>query len=171
MINFLADTDPPPAEEIAALVNLVYAESERGLWAGAAQRTDAGEIAAFAKAGELAVARLDGRIAGAVRIRRLDPRTGEFGLLAADPAVRGRGVGRDLVRFAEDTARDRGCTVMRLELLVPRGWVLESKEILHGWYTRLGYEIDRVGTIDEDYPHLAPQLAGPADYRIYTKSL
>ena len=171
MINFLADIDQRQAEEIAGLVNLVYAESERGLWAGAAQRTDAGEIIAFARAGELAVARVDGRIAGAVRIRRLDPATGEFGMLAADPAVRGRGIGRDLVRFTEDTSRERGSTVMRLELLVPRGWVLESKEILHGWYTRLGYEIARIGTIDEDYPHLAPQLAGPADYRIYMKNL
>jgi hypothetical protein len=39
----------------------------------------------------------------------------------------------------------------------------------HAWYTRLGYELDRVGAIDEDYPQLAAQLAGPADYRIYLK--
>jgi GNAT superfamily N-acetyltransferase len=106
-----------------------------------------------------------------VRIRQLDPDTGEFGMLAADPAIRGRGVGRELVRFAEDVCRERGSTVMRLELLVPRGWVSESKEFLRTWYDRLGYRLHRVGTIHEDYPELAPQLAGPADYQIYLKRL
>lgn len=171
MISFGNDVDLGRAGQIADLVNLVYAESERGLWIDGARRTNVEEVAAFAKAGELAVAQLDGRPAGAVRVQQLDAETGEFGMLAADPAVRGRGVGRDLVRFAEDTCRARGRTVMRLELLVPRGWVLESKEFLHAWYTRLGYRLDRVGTIDEDYPQLAPQLAGPADYRIYQKRL
>jgi GNAT superfamily N-acetyltransferase len=171
VIRFVNDVDLVRAGQVADLVNLVYAESERGLWIDGAQRTNAEEVAAFAKAGELAVAHLGGRPVGAVRIQPLDADTGEFGMLAADPAVRGRGVGRDLVRFAEDTCRERGRTVMRLELLVPRGWVLDSKEFLHAWYTRLGYELDRVGTIDEDYPQLAPQLAGPADYRIYRKRL
>lgn len=171
MIDFLTTTEPALDARIAGLVNLVYAESERGLWADGAQRTDAAEIARYVRDGELAAGYLDGELAGVVRIQRLDPDTGEFGMLAADPTVRGRGVGRDLVRFAEDTARARGHKQMRLELLVPRGWVLESKELLARWYTRLGYELDRVGTIDEDYPALAPLLAGPADYRIYLKRL
>jgi GNAT superfamily N-acetyltransferase len=171
MISFVTDVDDVRARPIADLVNQVYADSERGLWNEGAQRTSVEEIIAVAKAGELAVAHLDGRPAGVVRVQQLDAETGEFGMLAADPALRGRGVGRDLVRFAEDTCRERGSTVMRLELLVPRGWVLESKEFLHAWYTRLGYELDRVGTIDEDYPQLAPQLSGPADYRIYLKRL
>ncbi len=171
MISLLTDVDLDRAERIADLVNLVYTESERGLWIDGAQRTSAREITAFVGAGELAVARVDGRPAGVVRIQQLDPDTGEFGMLAVDPAIRGRGVGRDLVRFAEDTCRERGSTVMRLELLVPRGWVLESKEFLHAWYSRLGYRLDRVGTFDQDYPHLAPHLAGPTDYRIYLKRL
>jgi hypothetical protein len=61
--------------------------------------------------------------------------------------------------------------VMRLELLVPRGWVSEPKEFLRTWYNRLGYQLHRVGTIDEDYPQLAPQLAGSADDQIYLKRL
>jgi len=57
-------------------------------------------------------------------------------MLTTDPAVRGRGVGRDLVRFAEDTCRNRGSTKMQLKLLRPRHWVLDSKEALHAWYSR-----------------------------------
>ena len=171
MISVLTVVDLETAGRIADLVNLVYGESEQGLWKDGAQRTDVEEIIAFVKARELAVAWLGGLPAGAVRIQQLDPDTGAFGMLAADPAVRGRGVGRELVRFAEDICRERGSTVMRLELLVPRGWVSGSKELLRTWYTRLGYQLHRVGTIDEDYPRLAPQLAGPADYQIYLKRL
>src|SRR5215510_2974048 len=50
---------------IAELVNLVYAAAERGLWRDGADRTDPPDIAAMIHAGELAVARLDGRLAGA----------------------------------------------------------------------------------------------------------
>jgi GNAT superfamily N-acetyltransferase len=171
MISFRTDVDHEQAEQIADLVNLVYAESERGLWIDGAQRTNTEEITSFAKAGELAVAHVDGRLAGAVRIRQLDRDTGEFGMLAADPAVRGRGIGGDLIRYAENASRARGHRHMQLELLVPRDWELATKEFLAQWYTRLGYRLERVGAIEEAYPHLAPLLATPADFRIYRKSL
>jgi GNAT superfamily N-acetyltransferase len=172
VITFLTDLDPAQAEVIADLVNQAYADSERGLWIDGTQRTDAREVAAVAEAGELAVAHLNGRPVGVIRIQQLDPDTAEFGMLATDPAVRGRGVGRDLVRFAEDTCRHRGSAKMQLKLLTPRHWVLDSKEALHAWYSRLGYEPARVGLMmEQDYPELASQLADPADYRIYLKHL
>jgi GNAT superfamily N-acetyltransferase len=157
---------------VTELVNAVYRESERGLWRDGAARTSRAEVAALAGAGELvADVRAGGDLAGVVRVQALDAATGEFGMLAADPARHGQGIGRDLVRFAEDDSRTRGHTTMQLELLVPRGWRLASKERLHGWYTRLGYRLDRIGRFEEQYPDLAPLLAGPADYRIYAKPL
>lgn len=159
-------------EAVTELVNRVYRESERGLWRDGAARTSREEVAALTKAGELiADIRDDGDLAGVVRVQELDAATGEFGMLAADPARHGQGVGRALVRFAEDDSRTRGHTTMQLELLVPRDWRLASKERLHDWYTRLGYRVRRIGRIEEQYPDLAPLLAGPCDYRIYTKSL
>jgi GNAT superfamily N-acetyltransferase len=65
------------------------------------------------------VATIDGRLAGAVRVQVLDDATGELGMLAADHAYRGVGVGRELVAFAEGLSRDRGHRRMQLELLVP----------------------------------------------------
>ena len=158
-------------EAVTDLVNMVYRESERGLWRDGTARTSRAEVAALARAGELVADLRDGDLAGVVRVQELDAGTGEFGMLAADPARHGQGVGRELVRFAEDHSRTRGHTTMQLELLVPRDWRLASKERLHGWYTRLGYRVDRIGRIEEQYPALAPLLAGPSDYRIYTKSL
>jgi GNAT superfamily N-acetyltransferase len=163
--------DPDLVAAVVGLVNKVYDESEQGLWVDGAARTTADEVAAFIAAGEIVAAYLDGRLVGVVRTQRLDDATGEFGMLAADPSVRGQGIGRDLVRYAEDASRAHGHRFMQLELLVPRGWKLASKEFLAQWYARLGYEVDRIGAIEEAYPHLAPLLATPADFRIYRKPL
>ncbi|WIY07043.1 GNAT family N-acetyltransferase [Amycolatopsis mongoliensis] len=156
---------------ITALVNQVYAESEKGLWLGSTDRTSTDEVAGFVRAGEIAVAFVDGDVAGSVRVQRLDAATGEFGMLAADPARRGLGIGRELVRFAERASRDVGCREMQLELLVPREWTHPAKKFLAEWYDRLGYRVTHRADLAEDYPHLAPSLATPCDFLVYRKDL
>ena len=100
----IASLAPAAADDAALmtavtdLVNAVYRESERGLWVDGASRTDGAEVAALTRAGELVAARRAGRLAGVLRLRRCDADSSEFGLLAADAAVRGTGVGRALVR-------------------------------------------------------------------------
>jgi GNAT superfamily N-acetyltransferase len=145
--------------------------AEDGLWIDGATRTTAGEVAELIRAGEIAVARLRGRIVGCVRIQRLDGQTGEFGMLVADTAHRGVGIGRQLVRFAERKCSAEGLSSVQLELLVPRGWTHPTKEFLSAWYTRIGYRVARTETIDETYPALAPLLATPCDFVIYQKAL
>ncbi|EOD70543.1 GNAT family N-acetyltransferase [Amycolatopsis vancoresmycina] len=158
-------------ERVAGLVNQVYAESEKGLWRGSADRTSSEEVGGFVRNGEIAAAFVDGDLGGAVRIRRLDDVTGEFGMLAADPARRGLGVGRELVRFAEATSRDAGCRAMQLELLMPRDWTHPAKQFLAEWYGRLGYRVTHRADFGEDYPHLAPLLATPCDFLVWRKDL
>jgi GNAT superfamily N-acetyltransferase len=157
--------------EVTDLVNRVYTVAEEGLWIPGATRTTIGEMAQLIAVGEIAVARLNGQIVGAVRIQQLDALTGEFGMLVADAAHRGEGIGRELVEFAEDASRQRGLAVMQLELLVPREWTHPTKAFLHAWYTRIGYQPVRSGNIDESYPQLAPLLATPCDFVVYHKEL
>jgi ribosomal protein S18 acetylase RimI-like enzyme len=166
-----ADADDAVAADVMHLVNRVYATAEEGLWRAGTSRTTLAEVTELIRLGELAVARLNGRIVGAVRIQRLDGDTGEFGMLAADPDHRGIGIGRRLVDFAERLTADRGLRTMRLELLVPQTWMHPTKEFLHGWYTRIGYRVTRKGSIEEQYPNLAPLLATPCDFVIYHKDL
>jgi GNAT superfamily N-acetyltransferase len=153
------------------LVNRVYADAEQGLWRDGVQRTDRAEIAAMIRAGQLAVARRDGRVVGAVRVRRLDSGLGELGMLVADPDHRGAGVGRALVAFAETWARRQGLTRMQLELLVPQTWTHTVKEFLRGWYTRIGYREVGTGRFADSHPDLFPRLATPCDFVIFRKEL
>ena len=159
------------AAEIAALVNRVYAEAEEGLWLDGAARTTEAEVAAYIRAGQLAVARSGDRVVGAVRIQQLAEDVGEFGMLVAAPEERGTGVGRHLVSFAERWARDRGLPRMQLELLVPQTWKHPVKEFLRDWYTRIGYRVVRTGDLAEDYPALVPLLACPCDFLVFHKEL
>ena len=169
----------PPAEaadaalmtEVTALINRVYAVGEEGLWRPGASRTTLAEVAGLVRAGEIALARHSGDLVGCVRVQRLDADTGEFGMLAADLDRRGLGIGRELVRFAENRCWDEGLTSMQLELLVPKTWTHPVKEFLNAWYTRIGYRMVRTGTIDEAYPSLAPQLATECNFVIYRRSL
>lgn len=158
---------------VTALVNDVYAVAEEGLWEPGTSRTTAVEVEALIRAGEIAVAvAADGeRIAGCVRLQLLTDGVGEFGMLAVDPARHREGWGGALVRFAEHWCRGNGRECMQLELLVPRGWTHPVKEFLTIWYGRIGYEIVRVGNIEESYPELAGQLATPCDFLIWHKDL
>jgi SAM-dependent methyltransferase/GNAT superfamily N-acetyltransferase len=171
MLPATAADDATLIELITDLTNEVYAVAEEGLWIEGATRTTVDEVAELTRAGEIATARVGGRIVGCVRVQRLDESTGECGMLVAHPAHRGAGIGRELLRFAERKCRAEGLRTMQLELLVPRGWTHPTKEFLEAWYTRSGYRVARTGTIDEAYPALAPLLATPCDFVIYQKDL
>jgi ubiquinone/menaquinone biosynthesis C-methylase UbiE/GNAT superfamily N-acetyltransferase len=156
---------------LAELVNRVYAVAEAGLWVEGATRTTASEMRDLIAQREVAVATIGQDVVGCVRIRELDGVRGEFGMLAVTPDRHGRGIGRALVRFAEQRSRERGHRTIELELLVPRGWVHPSKRLLDQWYRRIGYRVARSGTIEDAYPPLAPLLATPCHYVIYEKPL
>lgn len=168
-IDFATEADDPAA--LADLINRVYRDAEKGLWVSGAERTDAAEVRALIRAGEIAVLRDRGGVAGLIRIQELGDDLGEFGMLVADPDRRGEGVGRRLVEFAEQWARERGLGRMQLELLVPRTWQHPVKEFLRGWYTRTGYVPVRLGRFDEDFPQLQPLLATECDFLVLHKDL
>jgi GNAT superfamily N-acetyltransferase len=157
--------------EITDLTNSVYAVAEAGLWVEGAARTTTAEVAEMIAGEEITLARVDGRIVGSIRIQQLDDGVGEFGMLVADPDHRGEGIGRELVRFAEELSRRRGLDTMQLELLVPRDWTHPNKEFLDAWYTRIGYRPVRTGRFAQSYPQLEPLLATPCDFVIYRKPL
>lgn len=166
-----AADDARLTERLARLVNDVYAVAEAGLWRDGADRTTTAEIAGLVRAGEIAVATRDGEIAGAVRVHDVADDVSEFGMLVADPAQRGTGVGRALVEFAEERSRARGMRAMQLELLLPRTGTHPSKELLRDWYGRIGYRRIGTGSIEDTHPQLAPLLATPCDLAVFEKPL
>ncbi|KAF5562495.1 hypothetical protein FPHYL_5689 [Fusarium phyllophilum] len=155
------------------IVNTAYKKAESDIFIPSYQRTSAADITKFLGNGQLAVAYLqpNNEPIGCVFIKLITPALGEFGMLALDPQYQGTGVGRQLAVFAEDECRRRGCTTMQLEILVPMTFHHEGKARLLGWYTRMGYELVKLGDFADDYPDLVNLLAGPTEYRVFEKSL
>jgi GNAT superfamily N-acetyltransferase len=166
-----AGDDAGLVDQLTDLINVVYAVAEKGLWGDGFKRTTASELASLIVAGQIAVARREDEIAGAIHIEDVEDDTTIFGMLAADHEHRSLGVGRALVDYAERDSAQRGRRTMQLELLVPVGWNHPSKEFLKGWYGRRGYEVVRTGSMHDLYPHLAVMLACPCDLLIYEKPL
>ena len=133
------------------------------------ERVASERVAEIVAAGEMAVARDEARIVGSVRVRMLDEETGFFGLLAVHPDDQGSGAGRELVRFAEQLARDRGAGQMELRLLVPREQTDPGKEWLAAWYARLGYRL--TGRADFSESHPSEEMLMPLDILTYRKGL
>lgn len=65
-----------------------------------------------------------------------DGHRGWVNYLAVDPAMRGRGLGRALMRRAEELLIERGCPKLNLQ-------VRASNESVVEFYTALGYTDDR----------------------------
>ncbi|KAF5982453.1 hypothetical protein FBULB1_4301 [Fusarium bulbicola] len=172
---------PPPSDVedkslVSALTNIVntaYKKAESDIFTPSYQRTSTAEITRFLNNGQLAVAYLQPKNEpiGCVFIKLTTPALGEFGMLALDPQYQGTDAGRQLAVFAEDECRRRGRTTMQLEILVPMTFHHEGKARLLGWYTRMGYELVKLGDFADDYPDLVNLLAGPTEYRVFEKSL
>ncbi|KAJ9137001.1 hypothetical protein NKR19_g8355 [Coniochaeta hoffmannii] len=182
----------PPAEAayddgmityLTDLVNRIYFDSEASFWTPGFKRTNATEIKDYLSSGALALAwrgdssfsqhgNLATDLLGCVNIKMfLAEETGEFGMLACDPVSRGIGVGRGLLRFAEDEARRRGARRMRLELLQGDGWRHEFKDRLEAWYGRNGYRLAGVEDVQKNWAFLVPLLARPTVMKVFIKQL
>ncbi len=158
-------------QQITDLINEVYKVASAGLWTAGTPRTTKLEVAKLIEMEEIHAAYLDEILVGCVRFQQLSPQETEFGMLAVKSEQRGLGIGRDLVKYVEEESRTKGVETIQLELLVPQDWVHPSKAFLQTWYTRIGYEKIRSGTIDELYPQLAPLLATACDFVVYKKKL
>jgi GNAT superfamily N-acetyltransferase len=166
-----AATEAAVVDELVELVNAAYDLAEAGLWAGDVTRTSTEETATAIAAGQVLTARLDGRLAGAVRTRRLDEETGWIGVLAVDPRCAGRGVASRLVAYVEDAHRQAGATWMQLEVLVPEQISHAHTDRLAAWYARLGYRRTGRLELDDVDPASAPFRAVPLAVAILRKPM
>ena len=163
--------DVARVEQLVRLVNEAYAAGEAGLWLPGTSRTEPGEIGEAIARGEMLAARSEGRLVGCASVRALDAGTADLAFLSVAPESWGTGVGRALVRAAEDLARRRRRTAMQLELLVPKGSRHPQKERLRAWYERLGYRMVRSAPFEQVAGHLAPGLATPCEFHVFRKPL
>jgi GNAT superfamily N-acetyltransferase len=156
---------------LVRLINRAYALGEDGMWVEGTVRIRPPQIVEAIRSGGMLAATLDGELVGCAYVEPLDETTTDLGLISVDPDQQGNGLGRALVRFAEDLMRSRGVQTAQLELLVPQDWVHPKKDRLRAWYERLGYRIVRSAPFEEIASHGASELATPCEFLVFRKSL
>ncbi|HWM08803.1 MAG TPA: GNAT family N-acetyltransferase [Solirubrobacteraceae bacterium] len=161
--------DESHAGEVARVVNAAYAIGEAGLWLEGNSRTTAAAVAESLD--EMLVATEDGRVVGCARVQPIDATTADLGLISVEPEHWGGGVGRRLVRAAEERMRAAGVRTVQLEVLVPRDGVHREKVKLRAWYERLGYEVVRTAPFEEIAVHPASDLAVPCEFLVFQRSI
>ena len=78
-------------------------------------------------------------------LKPLDERCIKMRQLAVRESYQGKGVGRELVNYAESFAKGRGNEEI----------VLHAREMVRGFYEKLGYEAEGDSFIEVGLPHLA----------------
>ena len=156
---------------LVSMINAVFEVAEGGLWQPGYLRTTPNDFADMVNKKEIVVAEFKDRIVGLVRLETISEKLSKFGMLTVKPEYEGRGIGGKLVDYAEDLARERGSNKMRLELLSPKEWTHDGKNMLESWYTREGYvPIERL-SFEDVYPEEAPKLCTPCYFTLYEKTL
>lgn len=129
-----------------AIMVEVYAVTEVDIWGHDYQRMDLAEFTEIINKEELLVAKFNGQLVGCLHLYRLTDFVFSFGLLSVDFNFKGKGIGRELIQFAEEIARKNKGESMEIEVLRAKHQELEFKQILDQWYQRLGYEL--IQTVD-----------------------
>lgn len=138
-------------ERIVGLVNDAYRGSskspgwthETALLAG--QRIGAAAVRAMIEQADstVLVIRHESDVVACVSLQRLDNSDWYLSMLAVDPEHQAYGVGKAIMAGAEQFARERGATRMKIS-------VINLREALMAWYERQGYV--RTGTV-EPFPY------------------
>ena len=77
------------------------------------------------------VALEEGQVIGCILLRPIDDDAVQFRQMAIDPNHQGQGVGRRLLKFAEEKARS----------LALRRVQMEAREVARGFYEKAGYQV------------------------------
>lgn len=128
--------------ELVTLINSAYrGEASRKGWTTEADllagelRTDTSALSAIMqRPGTLLLRHRenDGRITGSVFLE-VQARGLYLGMLSVSPLAQGGGIGKKLMKAAEDIAREKGCPCIFMT-------VISVRDELIAWYERLGYQ-------------------------------
>jgi len=147
VIKVAGDSD---IERARAVLKAAYSEYESAFPAEnwAPYLADILDLEGRAKASELVIGELDGRVVGCVSYfppgakaaypsdafsERWPPGWSAFRLLAVDPSARGAGVGRQLTVACIELAREQGAPAVGLHTTAPMG-------VARAMYERMGFE-------------------------------
>jgi ribosomal protein S18 acetylase RimI-like enzyme len=142
-------------EILMDMVNEIYGKCEEHMWLANHERLTEGRFEGFHRNKELFIAETCGAmIIGCVVISNIGTDGKGLAMLTVKPEFRGQGIGRKLVDYVINSAREDSCEFVRLELLYPTHQPDPWKQTLRKWYTSLGFKFVR----NEDFALYCPEI-------------
>lgn len=158
-------------ETLKEMINEVYWESEQNIWQDVHRRISVQGLKEIIAHQQLIIAKYNGAIAGCIHLEPITDTLYKFKMVSVSPNYKQKGIGGQLVSFAEQTALTYGAQTMQLELLVPIEFEHPDKVILDKWYTKIGYVKQSVHDVDYCHQGLGQFLKTPCNAVVYQKQL
>jgi len=146
---------PDDLDSIVELINFAFMDENKYMQGN---RTDPNEITSYMQKGHFLLFEEEGHILGAIYAEIREEGRGYLALLATDPKVRRRGVGKQLLLDGEQFCRERGCQIVE-------GTVVSFRQDLVDRYIRRGWRVAGQTSIDH------PSLGGKCDLVVVEKRL
>jgi predicted N-acetyltransferase YhbS len=155
MNGTIREAGPADADRIAALVNRAFAAES---WFKSTDRTNAAQVRELLSKGIFLLLEEEARLLACVYLETRGDRV-YLGMLSVEQDVQGRGLGRSMMREAEEFARRAGHVAIDLR-------IVHVREELPPYYRKLGY----VESGMEPAPNF-PGVNIPIHFLLMTKSL
>ncbi|HEY1575441.1 MAG TPA: GNAT family N-acetyltransferase [Terracidiphilus sp.] len=146
---------PGDLDSIVELINFAFIDENKDM---RGNRTDPNEITSYMQMGHFLLFEEEGHILGVIYAEIREEGRGYLALLATDPQIRRRGVGKQLLLDGEQFCRERGCQVVEAT-------VVSFRQDLVDRYLRRGWRV--TGQISIDHP----SLGGKCDLVVVEKGL
>jgi ribosomal protein S18 acetylase RimI-like enzyme len=133
------------AEKLVKLINAAFVVEQIAI---EGDRIDRAGIEKYLRTGTFLLLEESGTLLGCVYVEKRGER-GYLGLLAVDPALQKRGIGRQLSAEAEKHLREAGCGVVDLRVISARAELL-------AFYEKLGYVVTDTSAMPAEVPLRVP---------------
>ena len=157
--------------ELFEVMRDAFARTQAEMWGENYLRMPQSEFEKLIDEGIIFGALMDEKIVGCVYMRRVDAETATFGLLATHRDFEGKGIGRTMIAFIEQTARLSGSKYMTMDILRPRDFKSPSKDRLRSWYEAMGYRFTHSHHYGEIRPERAKELIRTSVFDFYRKDI
>jgi GNAT superfamily N-acetyltransferase len=122
------------AADLELLVKFINKAFARDNYFKRTERTNSQQMMEYLQKGNFLLLEEQGERVGLVYAELREDRRGYIGLLTVNSIKQGRGIGRQLMKSAEEFCRDRGCSIAEID-------VINLRPELVDWYRGQGYHV------------------------------